>query len=229
MITRPTFDEEKKLWKKGYTVIGIDEVGRGAFAGPVVAAAVVFSIRHPEALAKGSHEILLGQLTHQNDNIIIDDSKRLNPKQRRDAAIWIKKNCLSFSVAEVGLSTINKHGIGIATQIAFRKTLNLLRFDDSNHRSKKRFVLIDGFHVKYLKGFGLKNQKAIIKGDQKSISIAAASVIAKVYRDNLMIKLHKRYPLYGFAKHKGYGTKKHQEAIKKLGLSKLHRTSFNLN
>lgn len=90
-------------------------------------------------------------------------------------------------------------------------------------------MLIDGFNIKYLKGIGLKNQKGIIKGDRKSISIAAASIIAKVHRDKLMRKLNRKYPQYGFHRNKGYGTKFHQTAIKNHGLSEIHRTSFNLS
>lgn len=218
---KPSFEEEIRFWKKGYTVIGIDEVGKGAFAGPVVVGAVVFSSScHTEFISA---------------SITIDDSKRLSPNQRVKASKWIKENCASFNITEVGVSIINKYGIGKATKIAFRRTLNQLQrnphfSNDSNHRSAKQlFVLIDGFHVRYIKGIGLKNQKAIIKGDQKSLSIAAASIIAKVHRDKLMRAIHKKYPQYGFAKHKGYGTKLHQAAIKKYGLCKLHRKSFTFS
>ncbi|EKD86903.1 MAG: hypothetical protein ACD_37C00107G0005 [uncultured bacterium] len=93
----------------------------------------------------------------------------------------------------------------------------------------KRFVLADGFHVKYLRGIGLKNQKAIIGGDRKSISIAAASIIAKVERDKFMRDLNRVYPNYGFERNKGYGTRYHKEALKQFGLSQIHRTSFNLS
>ena len=95
--------------------------------------------------------------------------------------------------------------------------------------NKKIFILIDGFQVKYLRGVGLKNQKAIIKGDEKSISIAAASIIAKVYRDKLMEKLAKKYPLYHFDKNKGYGTKEHIKALRKYKQSPIHRLLFIRN
>lgn len=203
--------EEKKLWKKGYEfIIGIDEVGRGAFAGPVVVGAVIFSKN--VKISDG-----------------INDSKLLSPRNREKLDKEIR-TCAQFcSIAEIGLSVINKVGIGKATSIAFRKVIGKIisKFQIIPNKNNI-FVLVDGFHVKYIKGIGLKNQKAIIKGDRKSISIAAASIIAKVYRDDLMRSLHKKYPRYHFDINKGYGTKKHQAAIKKHGLSKIHRKSFKL-
>ena len=117
--------------------------------------------------------------------------------------------------------------------MAFRKVLRQVytetrRGSQDKLKIKNFFVLVDGYPIKYLPG-GLKNQKAIIKGDQKSISIAAASIIAKVYRDSFMMEFHKKYPQYGIANHKGYGTKEHRENLRIYGLSKIHRTSFNLS
>lgn len=200
MIT-PTLNIEKKLWKSGYNYIaGIDEVGRGCFAGPVVVGAVVFpkDIVLPEGVA---------------------DSKLLKPKQREKLAELIKSCALVWSVAEISVTAINKVGIGKATQMAFRKALRLLSVQAD-------FVLIDAFYVNH---FNRKRQKPVKGGDKICASISAASIIAKVYRDKLMETLHKKYPLYGFAKHKGYGTKQHQEAIYKFGLTRIHRKSFNLN
>lgn len=196
----PTLNFEKELWKKGYLrVCGIDEVGRGSFAGPVVAGAVVFpkDITLPEG---------------------ITDSKLLKPRQREKLAEEIKKVALCWAVSEVSVRYINKLGIGKATQMAFRKALKLLD-------KQADFVLIDAFNIKHL---NRKRQKAVKKGDRACISIAAASIIAKVYRDKLMKKLSKKYPKYDFSKHKGYGTRFHREAIKKYGLCRLHRKSFNL-
>jgi len=199
MIT-PTLNIEKSLWNSGYTyVCGLDEVGRGCFAGPVCVGAVIF----PK-----NCELLDG----------VADSKLLNPKQREKLAEQIKECAISWSVAEISVSTINKIGIGKATQMAFRKAVKLLD-------KKADFVLIDAFYIKH---FNRKNQRPIKNGDKICASISAASIIAKVHRDQLMKKLSKKYPKYGFAKHKGYGTKFHQQAIKKYGLSKIHRTSFNL-
>ncbi|MFH1833164.1 MAG: ribonuclease HII [Candidatus Levyibacteriota bacterium] len=216
-MTKPDFKKEKKLWKKGYSVIGIDEVGRGAFAGPLVVGGVVFKNDVDKTSIDG-----------------INDSKLIKPKRRKYLSKKIREISFCTSTVTIPVSVINKQGIGNATSIGFRKVvsklINSLKIENLKLKIPKQniFVLVDGFHVKYIRGVGLKNQEAIIKGDQKSISIAAASIIAKVHRDKLMKKLHKKYPLYGFAKHKGYGTKEHQKAIKKYGLSKLHRKSFNL-
>lgn len=226
-MTKPSFSEEKKLWEKGYKyVIGVDEVGRGAFAGPVVAAAVVFP-----AFCK-STEIEE-----------VNDSKILSASTREKLVPSIKKAACAFAISEVSVSVINKKGIGKATTIALRKAIHdvLMHLDiisekKKHHKgeqliiplSKKNYVLVDGFHVRYIHGLGLKNQKAIIKGDQKSLSIAAASILAKVYRDKKMQEIHKKYPMYNFTTNKGYGTKSHQEALKEYGLSKVHRTSFRL-
>lgn len=196
----PTPDEEIKLWIQGYRyVCGLDEVGRGCFAGPVVAGAVIFS--PGTALPIG-----------------INDSKLLKPKQREKLAGQIKEVALAWSIGEIAVSHINKKGIGKATQMAFRKAVKILpvRVD---------FVLVDAFYIKH---FSRKKQKAIVHGDRTSLSIAAASIIAKVYRDELMEKLDQKYPRYGFSKHKGYGTADHRAAIKKHGLSRVHRKSFNL-
>ena len=224
LVILPDFQEESKLWELGYKyVIGVDEVGRGSFAGPVSAAAVVFECETRELTGLG-----------------INDSKLLKPLQRRRLSKLIKGSCTSYTVATIGVSTINRVGIGKATEAAFRKAISSIMYqvESSKYEEKntkyilpntKYFILVDGFHIKYIRKIGLKNQKAIVKGDRKSISIAAASIIAKVHRDSLMKKLSRKYPQYGFGKHKGYGTKAHQAAIKKHGLSKLHRTSFNLS
>ncbi|MEK7573810.1 MAG: ribonuclease HII [Patescibacteria group bacterium] len=208
----PNFDEENNLWDREVEfVIGVDEVGRGCFAGPVTAGAVVF---------KKNSLFRTGLLSK------INDSKLLTPKIRKVLAKEIKREVMFYSISTVGVSTINRFGIGKATQIAIRKSVgNILRQINLN---AKVFVLADGYHIKYIKAVGLKHQKGIIKGDRKSISIAAASIIAKVYRDDLMRKLNKKYPQYGFYRNKGYGTKFHQSAIKTHGLSDIHRTSFNL-
>ena len=213
----PNFSEEKKLWRKGIVyVIGVDEVGRGCFAGPVVAAAVIF---------KKGYKLDGGLLSK------INDSKLVAQKLRKILSEEIKRKVLSFAISIVGISTINKIGIGKATQKAMRKCI-MATIKRTTNQAKNRsliFVLADGFHIRYIRGVGLSHQKGIIKGDQKSISIAAASIIAKVYRDKLMKKLNRKYPGYGFSRNKGYGTKYHQKAMRKYGLSDIHRTSFNLN
>lgn len=199
-MTRPTFNEEKLLWNNGYHYIaGVDEVGRGCFAGPVVAASVILP---RDFIAAGE----------------VNDSKLLSPKKRTKLAAIIEKNAISFSVAEISVDIINREGIGSAAQRAFHLAVKTLS-------TSPDFILIDAFFINYL---DKKIQKPIIHGDTISVSIAAASIIAKVYRDNLMQKLHERYPQYDFAGNKGYGTQKHREAIKKYGLCSLHRSSFNL-
>lgn len=207
-ITFPTYEKlnpdlnfEYELWQKGFELIaGIDEVGRGSWAGPVVAAAVILP----------------------RDFIIppnFGDSKQLKPQYRKKMAELIKEKAIEYSIAEISVSIINKIGIGQASQMAFRKAVR-------NLNKKAHFYLIDAFYIKHL---SRKNQMPIIGGDQKSATIAAASIIAKVYRDALMKKLARIYPQYGFGKHKGYGTKFHQNAIKDHGFSKIHRTSYRLN
>lgn len=196
----PTLENEQKLWKKGYrNVCGIDEVGRGCFAGPVVVGAVIFS---PQSVIPDG----------------IRDSKLLPASKREQLDPKIKDAAAAWAIAEVSVSVINKVGIGKATQMAFRKAVKSLP-------KSADFVLIDAFYIKHL---SRKRQQPLQNGDKTCVSISAASIIAKVYRDQLMNKLHKKYPEYGLAKHKGYGTKEHQVAIKKYGLSKIHRKSFNL-
>lgn len=231
---KPNFSFEKKLWRKYPIVIGVDEVGRGAIAGPVVAGAVAFKDLNPPLLVR------------------IDDSKRLKPKERIKAAKWIKENCLACAIGSSPVSYINKYGIVKATHRAFRiairellKKLNKsngnppssrlagLRRDNSPYakpslaKESKKFLLVDAFYIKYVREIGLKNQKAVIRGDQKSISIAAASIIAKIYRDKLMASLARgRYSSYGWGRNKGYGTKEHIFAIKKYGQNRHHRKLF---
>ena len=206
MIT-PTLDIEKTLWKSGCSYIcGLDEVGRGSFAGPVVVGAVIFpSPRHRRGM---NFQPIDG----------LADSKFLKPRQRERLVGVIKEQALVWSIAEIGVAVINKVGIGKATQMAFRKAIKSLE-------KSPDFILIDAFYVKHI---NRKRQKAVKDGDKICASISAASIIAKVYRDKLMRKLHKKYPKYGFAKNKGYGTKFHQEAIREYGLSRIHRRSFDL-
>lgn len=192
---------EQSLWKSGYSLIcGLDEVGRGSFAGPVVVGAVIF----PK-----NCKLLKG----------IADSKLLNAKERERLAVLIKECASSWAIAEIGVPTINKVGIGKATQMAFRKVIKSLS-------KSPDFVLIDAFYVEH---FNRKIQRPIKKGDQICASISSASIIAKVYRDELMVKLASKYPQYGLEAHKGYGTKLHRDAIKKHGLSRIHRKSFDLS
>lgn len=198
---KPTFEYETKLWNQGLQfVAGVDEVGRGCFAGPVVAAAVIL----PSDFSATDK---------------INDSKKLTPKVREELAIIIKKHAIAYSIAEVSVSIINKVGIGKAAQQAFLKAIKGLTTEPDH-------VLVDAFRIDTLEK---EKQTPIVYGDSISISIAAASIIAKVYRDELMQRLHPQYEVYDFFTNKGYGTKKHREAIGKYGLCDLHRTSFDLS
>lgn len=228
-MTLPDFSFEKKLHKKGYRVIaGVDEVGRGCFAGPVVAGCVVFasgpvgSSSRPTflAFAAGARRDSL-RFRHPP---VINDSKKLSPKQREVADKWIRKNALAWGIGAASVSQINKLGIKKASEIAFRKAIKKASISVSSIE----YLLIDAFYIPYVKGLRRKNQKPIIKGDTKSVSIAAASIIAKVYRDNLMRKLGKepKYRKYGWGRNKGYGTAEHRKVIKKYGLTRQHRKQF---
>lgn len=191
---------EFTLWQQGFKLVcGVDEVGRGCFAGPVVAGAVLLSDECdiPEGIA---------------------DSKLLKPKVRQSLVEKIKECCAGWAIGEVSVEVINRVGIGQAVQLAFAQAIQKLT-------QKPDQILIDAF---YINAFPKDNQHPIIGGDKLCSSIAAASIIAKVYRDELMEKLDDQFPGYGFGVHKGYGTKAHQAAIKSKGLSPLHRTSFNL-
>lgn len=197
----PNLDFETNLWKKGINyIVGIDEVGRGSWAGPLVAAGVILpkTFKIPVGFA---------------------DSKQLTQKSRESFSTFIQKIALGFFIAEVSSDQITKSGLTKTTQKVFSQIIK-------NIKPKQEYVLVDAFHIKYLPK---SKQTAIIRGDEKCASIAAASIIAKVYRDNLMEKYSRLYPAYGFEKHKGYGTKLHQIAIKKHGFSQIHRTSYNLN
>lgn len=202
----PNFDFEKKYWDKGFVVIGVDEVGRGAVAGPVVAGA---------AMIREAGEARLAPTVFQK--LGIDDSKKLSRRKREELTPLIKKY-FYWGIGEATAAEINKFGIVKATRLAMKRAL---RNASGKPLNKKIIILIDGRHVK-----GIGHQEAIVKGDQKSISIAAASIVAKVYRDNLMRSLCGKYPSYGFENHVGYGTSRHAEMIKKLGVLEIHRTVF---
>jgi len=242
---KPNFFQEKKLWRRGYNlVIGIDEVGRGAFAGPVVVGAVVFS----NQLSVVSSQLAVNniRLDRRLQELGVNDSKLVSPQKRTVLAKDIKKYALCWTVAEIGVSTINKKGIGKATEMAMRKAIKTIKsqsFDSFDYAQDKfaqdkklkiknigtlhkTFLLVDAFHVKYCAGIGLKNQKAIVHGDRISLSIAAASIVAKVFRDQLMTKLSTKHKKYRWEKNKGYGTTDHRKAIELHGTTKHHRTVF---
>lgn len=204
MIT-PTFKEEKRLMKKGYRVIaGIDEVGRGPIAGPVVASAVMI---------KSCNNLAIKQF----NNFGIRDSKLLSPKRREEIyKILINHPKIVWRTGRVSEKVIDRINILEATKLAMKRAVKKLKL-------KPDFLLLDG-------NFTLENldcsQKAIPGGDKKVFLIAASSIIAKVTRDRLMVRFHKKYPQYRFERHKGYGTKLHFKMIKKHGPCKIHRYSF---
>jgi len=190
-------DFENQAFAEGFRFIaGIDEVGRGCLAGAVVAAAVILDLSKP--LPEG-----------------LNDSKKLSEKKRRQIDLEIRETAIAFSIAQVEAEEIDRINILQATKKAMRLALE-------NLQPKADFLLIDAVQLKEI----TTPQKAIIKGDTISASIAAASIIAKTYRDNLMREFDKIYPEYGFVNHVGYGTKAHFEAIRQHGTCPLHRKSF---
>ncbi len=214
----PNFSYERIYWRKGYSVIGIDEVGRGAFAGPVGVGGVVF----PNTLNLKEKDYLL--------SLGINDSKKLSPKKRNELYEILKQLCV-YKVVFIDVSTINEIGIGKATFLGMREVAMSLISSVNGSRNEfgmtkgEMYLLVDGFEIPDMK----VGQKGIVRGDSLSISIAAASIIAKVERDRLMCELAKEYPLYGFEKHKGYGTLIHRNSISLLGTTKHHRLDFCKN
>ena len=190
-------DFEKQGIADGYKFIaGVDEVGRGCLAGAVVAAACILD------LSKPLPEFL-------------NDSKQLSEKKRLKIDEEIRANAVSFAIAQVEADEIDEINILQATKKAMRLAIEKLN-------PKADFLLIDALQLKEIN----LPQKGIIKGDAVSASIAAASILAKTYRDKLMHEFAKIYPQYSFEKHVGYGTKAHFEAIKQHGACPLHRRSF---
>ena len=196
-ISSICLDFESQARSEGFQfVAGLDEVGRGCLAGPVVAAACILdpSKQLPDGL---------------------NDSKQLSAKQRNEIAEQLRADAVAFAVGQIEADEIDRINILQATKRAMRLALD-------NLEPKADFLLIDALQLKEI---GLP-QKAIIKGDAISASIAAASILAKTYRDNLMTDYDAVYPQYGFAHHVGYGTKAHFDAIRQHGICPLHRKTF---
>lgn len=209
---------EIKLWQKGIVnVTGIDEVGRGCLAGPLVTAAVIWP---PTIVEWVNNDVEKFDLLSQ-----IKDSKKLSAAKRNTLAQFIKENSTAYAIYEIDSVEIDKHGVGEANKKALKQVV--INLSKKNSKFKIEHVLID--HFKVFTQTKEYPETSITNGDELSISIASASIIAKVYRDTLMQEhFHKKYPQYGFAKHVGYGTKTHKEAIFKYGYSPIHRQSFKL-
>lgn len=196
----PDFSYEKEAINNGYNLVcGVDEAGRGPLAGPVCAAAVIL----PE------------------DCVIdgLNDSKKISEKKRELLFDIIKEKAIAYSIAFGTLEEIEEYNILEATYIAMNRAIDGLDV-------KADFALVDGNRVP--KGITVPCE-TVVKGDAKSCSIAAASILAKVTRDRLMLEYDKKYPQYLFAQHKGYGTKAHYDAIKQHGVCEIHRLSFLKN
>ena len=204
---------ENKLSAEGYKLIGgVDEAGRGPLAGPVVAACVVFNFDKERKFSFPTQELISA----------VNDSKKLTAKVRQELFGMIKKQAAAVSVVAINHKTIDKINILQATFLAMRRAIEKIE-------PKPEFILVDGKFV--IPAVGNENfrsipQSAVVDGDAQVFSIAAASIMAKVTRDWLMAEFDKKYPGYGFAQHKGYGTKQHLELLKALGPSPIHRLSF---
>lgn len=197
LILKCGLDFEEQARRTGYTFIaGVDEVGRGCIAGPVVAAACILDPSKP--LPAG-----------------LNDSKKVSPEKRREIAVQLKQNALAYSIGQVEADEIDRINILEATKKAMLLAIRALE-------PAADYLLIDALHLKQ----SSLPQKAIIKGDAISASIAAASILAKTFRDGLMAGYGQTYPGYGFERHVGYGTKLHYDAIRASGTCPLHRKTF---
>ena len=249
---------EKKFTKKGYRVIvGIDEVGRGSLAGPVMAGAVQISERRPTRIGyaegvaggKAKSEKLQPKVKDLFKKLLaeVKDSKQLAPKRREEIYRQIVKcSYITFGVGRVGEKTIDKINILEATRLAMKRAINNLKSKiqtsymgepiglQSNLNSNPKFkhqmsnsiidlVLVDG-NIQLDIDVA---QKSIIKADEKIFSCAVASIVAKVRRDSIMKRKDEKYPQYGFAQNKGYGTEFHCKMLKKYGPCKIHRYSYS--
>ena len=199
MRNTPGISYEVSLWQQGLSAAGLDEAGRGAWAGPVYAAAVILPA--DDAI----QERLKG----------VRDSKQMTPHQREYWAEVIKKEALTWGLGFATHEEIDSIGILPATRLAMRRAFSELT-------PAPQHLLIDALRLPQIK----LPQTPIIHGDSLCLSIAAASVLAKTGRDSRMVELSSSHPGYGFERHKGYGTAAHRQAMEKLGLSPLHRRTY---
>jgi ribonuclease HII len=197
-VTEIGLDFERQAYDAGFRFIaGLDEVGRGCIAGPVVAAACILDIEKP--FPDG-----------------LDDSKKLTPEKRDEIAAQLKTDCVAYAIGQVEADEIDRINILEATKKAMLIAIAALT-------PAADFLLIDALQLKHC----ALPQRAIIKGDAVSASIAAASILAKTYRDALMCDYDTQFPAYGFAGHKGYGCRVHWEAINEHGPCGIHRLTFH--
>jgi ribonuclease HII len=203
MISKPNLFYEKKLWSAYDVVVGLDEAGRGALAGPVSVGAVILP-KENSRLLKDLHGV--------------HDSKQLTATKRNQLIPQIKKIALSWGIGFSSAKEIDEVGIVPATRLAMKRALEQLTIIPNYLLTDFRLELPESEIP----------QTAIVKGDQKSLSIASASILAKTARDEMMCELDKEYPQYHFAIHKGYGTLAHRMKIKQLDYSPIHRKTFKI-
>lgn len=200
-MTYPDIKKEQELWDRGYRfVVGVDEAGRGPLAGPVVAAAV---------------------LIEREDQVVgtVRDSKKMTQKQRDEAFEQIKEISTAFGIGIVDAGEIDRLGIKYAVKEAMLRAVKEL---EEKIGESVEYIISDG-GIYLLDGYEMES---INHGDLLHYSISAASVLAKVTRDRVMLEYSKKYPEYGFEKHVGYGTKQHLDCIQKYGICDIHRRSF---
>lgn len=188
----------KNHYTKGLVEVGCDEAGRGCYAGPVYAAAVI--------------------LDPKKRNTSLNDSKKLNKKTRDELRIWIEKNAVDWAVGIVSAKEIDEINILNASFLAMHRAIDQLRINYDH-------LLIDGNRFT---PYNVVPHTCVIKGDGKFKNIAAASILAKTHRDEYMQKIAKNYPIYDWQNNQGYGTLNHRNALNKVGISEYHRKSFNL-
>ncbi len=194
-IPLPTYAHEQELLDQGYrAIVGIDEAGCGALAGPVVAGAALLS---PGSTLEG-----------------VKDSKLMSEKQREEMHDLITSESVAWASGMASVDEIFEIGIRPATYLAMRRALQQIQEAD--------FALVDAWTIPEI----LIKQRGVVRGDRTILSIAAASIIAKVTRDRILKKAHEQFPLYGFNEHKGYGTKAHRDAIAQHGPCSIHRLGY---
>jgi ribonuclease HII len=218
----PNYKEEQNFHNEGFRfVFGADEAGMGPLAGPVVAAVCL--------LKEGDYS----RRTNDKWFYRVRDSKTISKSERDKLEELILANCESYGIGEASVSEIDEMNIHqarfLAMKRAFENCLQKKKFRENFLAKNKIFLAVDGKFVIPNLDYSNLRQQAFVKGDQKILSIAAASILAKSHRDRLLENLSLKYPEYELQKHKGYGTQKHIAAIRKFGASKIHRKSFLKN